>query len=330
MLISVICPIYNEEKYIEKCINSILEQDYPKDDLEVLFVDGMSKDKTRDIIKVFSLEYPFIKLLDNPDKYVPQAMNKGIKESKGEIVIRIDAHSSYPYNYVSYLVENLINLDADNVGVVAKTDVLNKTPKSIAIREVLSNKFGVGNSHFRTGTDKIMEVDTVPFGCYRKDIFDKYGMYDERLIRNQDIELNKRMKKNGAKVYLLPGPFCTYYARETYKPFIRNNYQNGLWNILVLKYTNDFASLSLRHFIPLFFLLSLVVPTLLSLLWSPLIYISIMSILLYTALVVFISVKSYFKSGVNPFYMIATFFLLHLSYGMGSLVGLVKVLFNRV
>ena len=128
-MLSVICPIYNEEKYIAKCIDSILAQDYPKDDLEVIFVDGMSKDRTREIVAEYTEKYPFIRLIDNPDRIVPPAMNKGIQASKGDVIMRLDAHSTYASNYFSVLVNALNKLGADNVGAVCKTDVLNKTPQ---------------------------------------------------------------------------------------------------------------------------------------------------------------------------------------------------------
>mgnify|MGYP002754093443 FL=1 len=225
-MLSVICPIYNEEKYIGQCVESILAQDYPKDDLEILFVDGMSTDDTRCIVVNYSNEYPFIKLFDNPKRIVPCAMNIGIKASKGDIIIRLDAHASYPTNYFSALIGRIVELDADNVGVVCKTDVLNKTPKTLAIREVLSNKFGVGNSVFRTGVDKVMKVDTVPFGCYRRDTFERFGMYDERLIRNQDFELNYRIRKGSGRIFIVPDSNCTYYARESFKK---------AWKLYILK-----------------------------------------------------------------------------------------------
>ncbi len=236
-MLSVICPIYNEEEYINQCIESILMQDYPKNDLEILFVDGMSKDKTRDIVKEYSEKYPFIHLLDNPKKIVPCAMNIGIKASRGDIIIRLDAHANYEKNYFSVLSHRLIELGAENVGVVCKTDVLNKTPKTFAIREVLSNKFGVGNSIFRTGVDKVMEVDTVPFGCWRRDVFDKYGLYDERLIRNQDFELNYRIRKGSGRIFIVPDSNCTYYARESFKKLWIQNYKNGLWGIRTVLFT---------------------------------------------------------------------------------------------
>lgn len=328
-MLSVIVPIYNEEKYIEHCIQSILEQDYPKDDLEVLFVDGMSSDKTRSIVSSYSEKYPFIFLLDNPNRIVSYAMNVGIKASKGDIIMRLDAHSFYEKDYFSVLTKRLIELDADNVGVVCKTDVLNKTPKTLAIREVLSNKFGVGNSTFRTGVNKVKEVDTVPFGCWRRDVFEKYGLYDVRLVRNQDIELSKRIINGGGKIFIVPDTFCTYLARETFRGLAKNNFGNGKWNILTVFYTKKFSSLSLRHFVPLLFVLSLIIPPLLSIFWFPFAWIPIVSLGLYCGVLGVISLKLSINKHLNFFYLIWSFMVLHLSYGFGSLVGILKLPFIK-
>lgn len=329
MTLSVICPIFNEEKYIAQFLNSILQQDYPKDDLEIILVDGMSKDRTRDIVAGYTNKYTFIRLIDNPDKIVPYAMNKGIEAAKGEIIMRLDAHASYQPDYFSVLVNGLERLKADNVGTVCRTDVLHKNPKTLAIREVLGNKFGVGNSTFRTGIDHEQEVETVPFGCWPKEVFEKYGKYDVRLVRNQDIELNKRIIRGGGHIYILPDTFCTYLARETYHALAKNNYGNGKWNILTVYYTKLFSSLSIRHFIPLAFVLSLIAPALLSLLWWPFILLSIVSLLAYTGLIGIISAKLAIGKHLNFFYLVATFFVLHLSYGWGSLMGILKLPFVR-
>lgn len=324
-MLSVICPIYNEEKYIANFLDSLLQQDYPKDELEILLVDGMSRDKTREIIATYIEKNPFIRLIDNPDKFVPYAMNRGIEAAKGDVIMRLDAHASYQSDYFSVLVNGLKRLHADNVGTVCKTDVLNKTPKTLAIREVLGNKFGVGNSTFRTGIDHEKEVETVPFGCWPKDVFEKYGKYDVRLVRNQDIELNKRIHRGGGKIYILPETYCTYLARETWKALARNNYGNGKWNILTVYYTRVFSSLSLRHFIPLLFLLSLIVPLLLALVWWPIVFISIASLLAYTVLISTVSLKLSKIKHLNFCYLLITFFVLHLSYGCGSLIALLKL-----
>ena len=328
-MITVICPIYNEEKYIAKCIESIMEQDYPKDDMEVLFVDGMSTDMTRMIIEGYLPRCPYLRVLDNPQRIVPYAMNKGIEAAKGEVIIRIDAHTSYERNYFSVLVRRLYELEADDVGAVCKTDVFNKTPKTLAIKEVLSNRFGVGNSVFRTGVDKVMEVDTVPFGCWKREVFNKYGLYDTRLVRNQDIELSKRILRGGGKIFIVPDTFCTYYARESYRGLSRNNYQNGKWNILTVYYTKQFDSLSIRHFIPLLFVLSLVVPLITSIVWPFFIWITVISLLLYLVVLVAVSFKLAVNKNLNVFYLIYSFFVLHFSYGCGSIAGFWKIFFLK-
>lgn len=328
-MLSVICPIYNERKYIVQCIDSILEQNYPKDDMEVLFVDGMSNDGTRDIVNEYSEKYPFIHLLDNPKKIVPYAMNTGIEAAKGDIIIRLDAHANYENNYFSVLCKRLVELGADNVGTVCKTDVLNKTPKTLAIREVLSNKFGVGNSTFRTGIDKEQEVDTVPFGCWRRDVFEKYGLYDVRLVRNQDIELNKRIHRGGGKIFIVPDSYCTYLARENYHALAKNNYANGKWNILTVYYTNQLKSLSIRHFVPLLFILSLIIPTLASLLWCPFVSLSIVSLSLYICVLGSISLNLSINKKLSFFYLLISFIVLHCSYGWGSLMGALKLPFLK-
>lgn len=328
-MLSVICPIYNEEKYIAKCIDSILAQDYPKDDLEVIFADGMSTDRTREIVAEYTAKYPFIRLIDNPKRIVPPALNAAIEASYGDIIMRLDAHASYESNYFSAIAAALDKYGADNAGSVCKTDVLNKTPKALAIREVLSHPLGVGNSAFRTGIDGVKEVDTVPFGCWQRSVFSRFGKYDERLVRNQDIELNKRIKAGGGKIVIIPETYCTYYARETFSKLAKNNYGNGKWNILTVYYTHQLKSLSPRHFIPLIFVLSLLLPIIAGFFWHPLWWLGVASLAVYTLVVSLISAKIAVRKHLNFIYLVASFFVLHLSYGWGSLMGLLKLSFIK-
>lgn len=324
-MLSVIVPCYNEEKYISHCVDSILGQDYPKEELEVIFVDGMSTDRTREMLTEYCSRYPFLRMLDNPNKIVPFAMNKGIQESHGDIIIRLDMHAQYANNYFSTLSRQLIALQADNVGCVCKTDVLHKNAHSLAIMAALSSPFGVGNSSFRTGATEIMEADTVPFGCFRRDVFDRFGFYDTRLVRNQDIELNKRIKAGGGKILLLPDALCTYYARETFGDLARNNYRNGLWNLLTVRMTQNFSSLSLRHFIPLIFLLSLTIPLLMALLWKPFALIAALSLFAYSCEMLNIVFRTAHNlPGVRVGWLCVAFLTLHFSYAAGSLVGIFK------
>lgn len=322
-MISVICPIYNEEKYISECINSILLQDYPKNDMEVLLVDGMSTDRTREIVLSYCVKYPFIHLLDNPQKIVPYAMNIGIHAAKGDIVIRLDAHAIYPDNYFSELVTKLHELNADNVGAVCRTLPADDSPKCRAIAAALSSSFGMGNSYFRIGAKDIMQVDTVPFGCYRKEVFDKIGLYDTDLIRNQDDELNARLIKHGGKIYLLPYLIVDYFARNTIKKTGKMFYQYGLYKPLVNKKLGSPATL--RQFFPVAFVLGLIFGLILSI-FSKYILIAYLAIVtMYFLLALIFSVKSY-SSIPQVMWQIATYITVHVNYGWGYLVGIYKIL----
>lgn len=328
-MLSVICPIYNEEKYIARCIESIMAQDYPKGDLEVLFVDGMSKDRTREIIASYLPQCPYLRVLDNPRRFVPYALNMGVEAAKGDIIMRIDAHTFYEPNYCSAIVKRLRELDADNVGCVCKTDVLNKTPKTLAIREVLSNKFGVGNSTFRTGVDEVKEVDTVPFGCWPRRVFDKYGLFDERLVRNQDIEFNKRIINNGGKIFIIPDTFCTYMARESFRDLAINNFRNGKWNMLTVYYTHQLRSLSPRHFIPLLFVLGLLAPAIVGIFWHPAFLLSAFVMVMYLMALGAVSAILAKQKSLNLFYLLWSFITLHCSYGAGSMSGILSLPFKK-
>ncbi len=323
--ISIIIPCLNEEKYIASCIDSLLESDFDRSKIEVLVVDGMSSDKTREIVNGYLNRYHFIKLLDNPGKIAPKAMNIGISRSEGLYIFILSAHAEYKLDYFTKLVKNIEKLDADCVGGVLTTNVKNKNKKSSSIKEVLMHKFGVGNASFRTGSDKIKAVDTVAFGCYRRTTFKTYGLFDEKLVRNQDIELNKRILNGGGKIYLIPNVECIYYARENFTDLAKNNYANGFWNILTSYYTGTLNSLSLRHFIPLLFVLSLIIPIALSLIIPQIIWIALLSLISYLSLVIIISFRIKNKEN-RIWYLMISFLTLHLSYGWGSFMGIFSVI----
>ncbi len=325
--ISIIIPMLNEKNYIAQCIESIVSCDYDNNNIEIIIIDSMSTDGSHNIVNTYKTKYSNIHSYENTKIFTPFAFNIGIKNSTGDYIFIVSAHCKYDNDYFSTLVHYAKKLNADAVGAVSKTGVLNKTAKSCAIKEVLSNKFGVGNSYFRTGTDEIIEVDAIS-GCYKKSVFEKYGLYDERLIRNQDIELNKRIKNGGGKLFLIPHTSYTYFVRETFRPLAKNNYKNGFWNILTAHYTKTFSSLSLRHFIPLFFVLSLLLPLLFYPLIPQLIWVTLTSLLSYILLISSVSYKLKNKSTDMP-HLISCFLTLHLSYGAGSLAGVFSV-FKRI
>ena len=321
--ISIIIPCRNEEKYIEQCIDSIVNSNI--DNFELILIDGGSSDNTVKIITEYQKKYSCITLLHNPEKFTPISMNIGIEASEGDYIFIISAHAAYQESYFTLLAEALKNLDANCVGGVLETEVKNRNLKSNAIKEVLTHRFGVGNADFRTGGDAVKEVDTVAFGCYTKETFEKYGLYNEKLIRNQDIELNKRIIRGGGKIYLIPYVKATYYARENFTALAKNNYANGKWNILTAYYTKTLNSLSIRHFIPLVFVLSLLLPLLLSLININFLWIALLSFSSYLTLVIMLSLKLR-EEQQSFFYLVGSFLTLHLSYGAGSLAGIFSVL----
>ncbi|MDH4189226.1 MAG: glycosyltransferase family 2 protein [Betaproteobacteria bacterium] len=232
--ITVIIPVRNEEGHITVCLNSILECSYPAGLLEILVVDGLSDDRTRSIVMGFCARYPSVRMLDNPARVVPNAMNIGIRASRGELVIRMDAHANYKPDYLLLLVKWMAQLGADNVGGVVVTRPASESAEARAVAVILSHPFGVGNSQFRlTGLHSPVEVDTVPFGCYRREIFDRIGLYDEMFVRNQDDELNARLRKSGGRIFLIPEIEIDYIARESLRQLARMFYQYGYFKPLV-------------------------------------------------------------------------------------------------
>lgn len=321
MGVSVIIPCYNEEKYIQECLYSLIENGYSHKNMEILVVDGRSSDKTRAIVQNLINEYPIIQLIDNPKQKTPFALNLGIKSTQYELLLIAGAHSVYPKGYITGLVDAIKKPGVHVVGGAIETQVKHSNAKTEAIKFVLSHKFGVGNSMFRIGADKLTEVDTVPFGLYKKEVFEKAGLYNEKLIRNHDMELSKRIQLHGFRIWLQPTLKCTYYARETFKGLAKNNYGNGFWNVKTLFITKRFKSLSLRHYIPLLFLLSLLLPLIPGLLFHPVfLYLSVCSLLAYMLLIVSISLKNANKNNFG--YLVLVFIVLHFSYGWGSLMGI--------
>ncbi len=323
--VSVVIPCFNEEKYIGHCIESFF-QESDNLNLEILIIDGISTDNTRNEIAKKQVAYPGkIRIIDNFKKKTPYALNLGIEHAEGDYILIASAHSSFDSDYISSITQFFDEgkYEADIIGGLMETKVLTKTPKSISIMKVLSNKFGVGNSMFRVGVKEPTYVDTVPFGIYKTSLLKSINGYDVRLIRNHDIEMSKRILAMGYRILLLPTPKCYYYARETFKGLFQNNYRNGNWNIKTVYITKRFSSLSLRHFIPLIFVLSIVLPLLAALIIPELSFLALISFGLYALVILSQSIKIYKSdSRTSIGYSLLAFLVLHTSYGLGSLFGL--------
>lgn len=300
--------------------------------MEIFVVDGRSTDRTRELIEEFSQKYSFIRLLDNPKRIVSTGLNVGINQSNGQVIVIMGTHAAYPKEYLSRLIHWLEKSGADSVGGICVTKPGADTFMAQAIALTLSSPFGVGNARFRTnrGDKKSRYVDTVPFGAYKREVFEKIGLFDERLTRNQDIEFNKRLIKIGGKILLVPEIVSYYNARSTLKALWQNNFANGLWVIYTAWLTKDLTSLSLRHFIPFLFVSGLFCSMVISPLgyFGRIIFIAIVGS--YLSLALFFSGNIALKNGLKYFPAIPVLFgALHLSYGLGSLWGITKLLSKK-
>jgi len=322
--VSIIIPCRNEEKFISQCLDSLINQNYPKDKLEILVIDGASTDKTKNIVSLYIQKYKFIKLFDNPQKTTPISMNIGIKNAQGEIITKTDAHTIYPQNYVSKSIKYLSEYKTACVGGIAKAMPKTNSLSAKAISLILSSRFGSGSS-FRTGVKKPQWADTA-FGCfYKKEVFKKIGLYNENLIRSQDMEFNLRLKKAGGKILLVPEIVTRYYPKSTLKEFFKHNFLDGIWTIYPLKFG---LSLKLRHYIPFVFIFSLIVPLTLSVFFKPMIYLFlfIIGLYLFTSLFFSISIAIKEKNFGFVFLLPLAFACRHFGYGLGSLIGLIKLI----
>ncbi len=318
--ISVILPVRNEERFITACVESIFSQDYPADMMEVIFVDGCSDDKTVPMLKEMQKEHPQIVVYDNPNRTVPYAMNIGIKNSRGEVIVRLDAHAEYPPDYIRLSVETLLTVDCDNAGGVAKT--VGRGFMGSAIAEMLKTPLGVGNSTFRI-SDKDGYVDTVPFGCFRRELFDRIGGYDERMTRNQDNEMNFRIRKNGGKIYLNHNIRVIYYCRDTLRGIMKMGFMNGKWNVITMTLVP--GSMGVRHFVPMAFVLSTILLVLLTLLTHSMLFGGLLALEwgAYLLLDGFYSYTIAREKGWKYFPVeLILYPAFHFAYGFGSLFGI--------
>ena len=334
--VSVIIPCLNEEENIIRCLNSIAESTYPKHLLEIIIIDGLSQDNTIPLINNFKLENDIsIEVYDNIKKQQNFALNIGIKKAKGDMIIRLDTHATIDSNYIKDSVEYLFekNTGADAVGSPILTKPIKNTLIGRCIAVVMSSKFGVGNSSFRTdqsSKNKYYLVDTIPFGCYKKTVFDEIGNYNEKLFCSEDLDFHARMRKKGKKLFLNTGILNTYYCRYKYIHFIKHAFRNGIWSILPMSITESFI-FSIRHLIPITFTSSLVALSILSL-WLPFFkYLLFLEVALYSSLAIIFSLSNAIEHK-NIFYFITLpilYFTLHFCYGLGSLSVLDTLFFKN-
>ena len=324
--VSIIIPCRNEEKFIGKCLNSIINNDYSKESLEILVIDGMSEDKTKEIVEKYTKQYLYIKILENPNKFTPFGLNIGVKNARGDIIIRMDAHSTYEKDYISKCIKYLNQYNADNVGGIWKIMPRTHTLINKAIVFASSSIFGAGDAYYRRGYSRGPKwVDTVFGGCYKKEVFEKIGLFNENLIRSQDMEFNLKLKRAGGKILLVPDIISYYYPKSNLKDFFRHNFSDGIWSTYPLKF--EVRIFSWRHLVPLFFVSSLILSLFFSFFfWQARLFFDLI-FGSYVFLSLFFSVKISFKKGFQYLFLMPIVFATrHFGYGLGSIWGIVKLL----
>lgn len=313
-------PVRNEAAYIERSLSSVLAQTYSPERLEVLVADGMSDDDTRARVTSLAGHHPVtVRLLDNPERTVPFAMNRALREAKGEIIVRVDGHCEIPPDYVSRCVALLAQTGADCVGGCLET--LGETAMARAIALAQSSRFGVGSATFRTGSAEAREVDTLAFGAYRQAVFERIGNFDEELTRNQDDEFNLRLTQGGGRIWLEPAITVRYYSRASLSGLWRQYYQYGLYKVLVIRKRGGLASW--RHLVPALFVLALTASTVLALATRESRWLGLVAGPYVLANLAASALTARLHPRLMP-RLPAIFAILHLSYGLGFLRGLTK------
>lgn len=350
--ITVLVPCRNEQKFITGCLNSIVNNGYSTDRLSVLVVDGMSEDGTRDILDAYVRDHPCVRVIDNPGKTTPEALNIGLREAQGEVVLRVDAHACVDPGYIQACVNALKEYGADVVCGVMKTVPSSDSSIGMAIAAALSHPFGVGNSYFRIHVSSPTWVDTVFCGCYRRELFERVlaserandieapvpgnnvpgtrGPFNSALIRGQDMDFSLRLRKIGGRMLLLSHINSNYYARSTLRSFWKQSWNNGMWAILPFAYSAG-VPISLRHLIPLGFAGSVLLTAVggLTLPWMWWLSGGILGAYGMANMAASLHVGWKERSGSGMVTVSFVFLMLHMAYGLGSLWGVGRLLLIR-
>lgn len=326
MLVSIIIPMRNEEKFVRECLDSLLGQIEGRANFEVFCIDGASTDGTRRIVFDYTRRDKRIHLIDNPQKIVPISFNLGIKQTKGDVVMIFGTHARYAPDYIDKCLELLERTGADNVGGYLTTVASKDTPTARAIASATSSAFGVGGSGQRVGGEE-READTAVFGCFRSDVFKRIGLFDERLVRGQDIELNSRIRKAGGRIIVSPDIKVYYFNRATFRGLCLQSFHNAVWNAYTMYLTSSWV-LSRRHLVPLIFVLSLIASALAGFVWPFFWILLAAELLLYLSVGIASAIKTGRKTNTSSLLVLIAYTQLHIPYGLGWLWGFITVPFK--
>jgi glycosyltransferase involved in cell wall biosynthesis len=319
-IITVLLPVRNEIRYIKRCLDSIVNQTISKDIIEVLVIDGNSSDGTKEIIKYYSDKYNYIKLIENPFCDTISSLNLGIKNARGNIIVRVDGHTVLEEDYIETATKILNKTGADNVGGLMRPIGNKYIQKSIAL--AMSSIFGIGWGKFHYSLKEGF-VDTVYLGVFKREIFEKLGYFDPDMPFNEDNEYNLRITISGGKIYLSPKIKSYYFPRDNLKDLAKQFFRYGFYKPKILKkYKRIFSS---RHIVPLIFILGILFLIILSICnFKKSIFLAIY-LCVYFIIAFIFSLYISFKNNIKYLFSLPiVFFVIHFNYGLGLLLGLIK------
>ncbi len=251
--VTVLLAVRNEERHISAALDAVRAQDWPRDLLEILVADGRSTDATRALVERVAARDPRVRLVDNPERFVAQGLNRALAESRGDVIVRVDGHCRVPSGYVRAGVEALRAHALACAGGPVRA--LGETPVARAIALAMSTPFGVGGATFRW-SHTACDVEHLPFGVWPREVFERLGGFDEALVRNQDDEFSDRLRRAGGRIRLLPDQASDYWSRASLGGLWRQYFGYGYWKVRVIRKRGGWPS-SPRHLVPAAFVLGL-------------------------------------------------------------------------
>lgn len=329
--VSVIIPCFNEQATIRLLLEAIYLQNYPRTAIEVIIVDGMSTDRTRDEINTFQQDHSdlAIQTIDNPARFIPTGLNLGISTACGQILIRLDGHAVPTPEYIMRCVNDLNEGLGDNVGGVWDIHPARAGMIARGIAAAASHPLGVGDARYRY-TDQPQSVDTVPFFAFRRGLIDRIGKYDESLLTNEDYEFNVRVRQSGGTVWLDPAIRSTYYARPTLGALARQYWRYGYWKgRMLLRYPR---TLRWRQALPPAFIASLVGLAFLTLVLPFIRWLLVGEIAIYSLVLLvagaWMAIKQHHASLL--FSLPQAIAIMHLSWGAALWWSLIKFMLTKI
>jgi len=289
--------------------------------MEILVIDALSTNHTRAILGDYEQKWPMIRVLDNPEKLISVAMNIGLRNARGQMVLKIDAHSTYPKDYISKCVKSLTRNRADNAGGIVRILPDNESWTAKSIAGALAHPFGSGNAYVKVGAKEPRWADSAAFGCWKKEVLEKIGGWNENLAGSCDLDLNARLKEAGGRILLDPEIQISYYADANFRSYWKHNFADGVWATYVLKFRSK--GWAWRHWVPMAFLLSLLGTAGLAF-FSPifgLVFMGILGCYVLANLAATIQISSREKSIKYLLLLPLAFGMRHFAHGVGALYG---------